>query len=190
MRLATSACPWMIVKRHFVGREEPDFSMRSQPKSLRALTLFSSSIKPAGMAPRPSRFQATSRSCSFRHARLNSTAKKISGNSCGRTGCRTEFSNPSTISSITAATPGTRSSISRGKSCPSRAAIGRPQVTQSEDWYKPRVIHSISLGSLDCCRYCRRGPGLCRAGNPLPRIWDKRAGRLSRTKLFGRQPRT
>src|SRR5258708_9289034 len=28
-------------------------SMRSQPKSLRALTLFSSSIKPAGMAPRP-----------------------------------------------------------------------------------------------------------------------------------------
>src|SRR5262249_31438503 len=39
-------------------------SMRSQPKSLRALTLFSSSIKPAGMAPRPSRFQPTSRSCS------------------------------------------------------------------------------------------------------------------------------
>jgi hypothetical protein len=76
-------------------------------------------------------FQATSRSCSFRHARLNSTAKKISGNSCGRTGCRTEFSNPSTTSSITAATPGTRLSISRGKSCPSRAAIGQPQVTQS-----------------------------------------------------------
>ena len=36
-------------------------------------------------------------------ARLNSTAKKIFGNSCGRTGCRTEFSNPSTTSSITAA---------------------------------------------------------------------------------------
>src|SRR5262249_7185208 len=70
----------------------------------------------------------------------NSTAKKISGNSCGRTGCRTEFSNPSTTSSITAATPGTRSSISRGKSCPSRAAIGQPQVIQSEDWYKPKVI--------------------------------------------------
>src|SRR6266550_1063352 len=68
-------------------------SMRSQPKSLRALTLFSSSIKPAGMAPRPSRFQTTSRSCSSRHAHPNSTAKKISGNSCGRTGCRTEFSN-------------------------------------------------------------------------------------------------
>jgi hypothetical protein len=36
-------------------------------------------------------------------------------------GCRTKFLNPSTISSITAATLGTRSSISRGKSCPSRA---------------------------------------------------------------------
>jgi len=110
--------------------------MRSQPKSLRALTLLFSSIKPGGMAPRPSRFQTTSRSCSFRHAHPNSTAKKISGNSCGRTGCRTEFSNPSTTLSITAATPGTRSLISRGKSCPSPAAIGQPQVTQSEDWYK------------------------------------------------------
>ena len=105
------------------------------PRSLRALTLFSSSIKPAGMAPRPSRFQTTSRSCSSRHAHPNSTAKKISGNSCGRTGCRTEFSNPSTISSITAATLGTRSPISRGKSCPSPAAIAQPQVIQSEDWY-------------------------------------------------------
>jgi hypothetical protein len=74
-------------------------SMRSQPKSLRALTLFSSSIKPGGMAPRPSRFQTTSRSCSFHRAHPNSTAKKISGSSCGRTGCRTEFSNRSTISS-------------------------------------------------------------------------------------------
>src|SRR5262245_20498759 len=119
-------------------------SMRSQPKSLRALTLFSSSIKPAGMAPRPSRFQTTSRSCGSRHAHPNSTAKKISGNSCGRTGCRTEFSNPSTTSSITAATPGTPSSISRGKSCPSPAAIGQPQVTQSEDWYKAsdQIVHA------------------------------------------------
>jgi hypothetical protein len=55
----------------------------------------------------------------FRHARPNSTAKKISGNSCGRTGCRTEFSNLSTTSSITAATPETPSSTSRRKSCPS-----------------------------------------------------------------------
>src|SRR5262249_23347942 len=120
----------------------------SQPKSLLALTLFSSSIKPDGMAPRPSRFQATSRSCSCRHARPNSTAKKISGNSCGRTGYRTEFSNPSTISSITAATPGTRSSSGRGKSCPSRTAIGQPQVTQSEDWYYMWVVYV----SLPTCR--------------------------------------
>src|SRR6516225_405434 len=113
-------------------------SMRSQPKSLRALTLLSSSIKPGGMAPRPSRFQTTSRSCSFRHAHLNSTAKKISGNSCGRTGCRTEFSNPSTISSTTAATLGTHSSTSPGRSCPSPDAIGQQSVTQTEDWYYRR----------------------------------------------------
>jgi hypothetical protein len=37
----------------------------------------------------------------------SSTAKKISGNSCAKTGCRTEYSNPSRISSITAAMPGT-----------------------------------------------------------------------------------
>src|SRR6516162_3228948 len=124
-------------------------SMRSQPKSLRALTLLFSLIKPGGMAPRPSRFQTTSRSSSFRHARPNSTAKKISGNSCGRTGCRTEFSNPSTTSSITAATPGTRSSISRGKSCLSPAAIGQPQVTQSEYWYKrQRPVQKLSCA--DC----------------------------------------
>ena len=120
--------------------------MRSQPKSLRALTLLFSSIKPGGMAPRPSRFQTTSRSCSFRHAHPNSTAKKISGNSCGRTGCRTEFSNPSTTLSITAATPGTRSSISRGKSCPSPAAIGQPQVIQSEDWYKGSISSCDGVG--------------------------------------------
>src|SRR6266446_9074665 len=34
-----------------------------------------------------------------------------------------------------AVTPGTRSSISPGRSCPSRAAIGRAWVTQCEDWY-------------------------------------------------------
>src|SRR5206468_13089546 len=128
-------------------------SMRSQPKSLRALTLFASSIKPAGMAPRPSRFQTTSRSCSSRHAHPNSTAKKISGNSCGRTGCRTEFFNPSTISSITAATLGTRSSINRGKSCPSPAAIGQPQVTQSEDWYKPYIEELKIIRVNEICQH-------------------------------------
>ena len=51
----------------------------------------------------------------------NSTARKTSGNSCDRTGSRTGSSNPSTISSITAATPGTHSSISSGRSCRARA---------------------------------------------------------------------
>ena len=50
----------------------------------RALTLFSSWIKPGGMAPRPSRFQTTFCSCSSRRAHPNSTVKKISGNSCER----------------------------------------------------------------------------------------------------------
>src|SRR5712672_1874981 len=65
-----------------------------------------------------------------------------------RTGCRTEFSNPSTISSITAATLGTRSLISRGKSCPSPAAIGQPQVTQSEDWYKTEHSSSAMIALM------------------------------------------
>jgi hypothetical protein len=88
------------------------------------------------VALRPSRFPATSRSCSSRPARPSSTAKKTSGSSCGRIGCQIASSNPSTTSSIIAATPGTRSSISRGKSCPSPAAIGPSSVTQYEDWYK------------------------------------------------------
>jgi DDE superfamily endonuclease len=61
-----------------------------------------------------------------RRAPPSSTAKKTSGSSCGRTGCRTDSSNPSTISSTTAATPGTRSSISHGKSGQSPTAIGQP----------------------------------------------------------------
>src|SRR5262249_52961926 len=124
-------------------------SMRSQPKSLRALTLFSSSIKPAGMAPRPSRFQTTSRSCSSRHAHPNSTAKKISGNSCGRIGCQTGFSNPSTISLTIAATLGTYSSTNPGRLCPSRDATGQQSVTQSEDWYKTFLRWCVGRAILD-----------------------------------------
>ena len=37
--------------------------------------------------------------------------------------------------STTAAMPGTRSSISPGRSCLSPAAIGQPWVIQCEDWY-------------------------------------------------------
>src|SRR5262249_54995865 len=58
------------------------------------------------------------------------------GSSCVRTGCQTGSSNPSTTSSTTVATPGTPSSLSRGRSCPSPDATGRPSVTHSEDWYK------------------------------------------------------
>jgi hypothetical protein len=89
--------------------------------------------------PRLSRSRAISRSCCCRHALPNSTARKMFGSSCVRIGCQTGSSNPSTISSTTAATPGTRSSISPGRSCPSRAAIGRAWVTQCEDWYKRQL---------------------------------------------------
>src|SRR6266478_1801817 len=111
-------------------------ALKSQPRSLRARMRSSSSIKPAGMAPRLSRSRAISRSCCCRHALPNSTARKMFGSSCVRIGCQTGSSNPSTISSTTAVTPGTPSSISPGRSCPSRTAIGQAWVTQCEDWYK------------------------------------------------------
>src|SRR5262249_2331189 len=75
-------------------------------------------------------------SCRCRRAHPNSTARKTSGSSCVRIGCQTGFSNPSTISSTTAATLGTHSSTSPGRLCPSRDATGQQSVTQSEDWYK------------------------------------------------------
>src|SRR5262249_14018014 len=59
-----------------------------------------------------------------------------SGSSCVRIGCQTGFSNPSTISSTTAATLGTHSLTNPGRLCPSRDATGQQSVTQSEDWYK------------------------------------------------------
>src|SRR5215217_5633528 len=62
-------------------------------------------------------------------------ARKTSGSSCVRTGFPTASSKATTTSSITAATPGTLSSISPGKLCPSRYVIGLSSVTQSEDWY-------------------------------------------------------
>src|SRR6266487_6081705 len=123
-------------------------STKSQQKSPQTLTPFYSSIKPDGMAPKPSRFRATSRSCHCRRAHPSSTAKKISGSSCARTGFRTASSNPSTTSSTTAATPGTLSPISRGRSCPLPTAIGQSSVTLNEDWYKfvkPRDQRSIVI---------------------------------------------
>jgi hypothetical protein len=61
------------------------------------------------------------------------------GSSCAKTGCQTASSNPTTTSSITAVTPGTPSSISRGRSCQSRSAIGPTSVDQLEDWYYART---------------------------------------------------
>ena len=81
----------------------------------------------------------TYRSYNCRRVHLSSTAKKISGNSSDKTGCRTGSSNPSTTSSITVAMPGTPSSISPGKSCPSHVATGPSSVTHSEDWYNSNI---------------------------------------------------
>ena len=114
-------------------------SMRSRLRSAPEHTQSCSSIKPAGMAPKFSRCRAASRLCRCRRARPNSMARKTFGSSCGRTGSQIGSSNPSTISSITAATLGTPSSISLGKSCPSHAATGQPWVTQCEDWYSGRI---------------------------------------------------
>jgi hypothetical protein len=91
-----------------------------------------------------SSLQATSRSCHCRHAHPSSIPKKISGNSCERTGCRTASSNPSTTSSTTVAMPGTRSSTSPGKSCPSPAAIGLVPVNHCEGWYNAFGLASPS----------------------------------------------
>src|SRR5262245_49214415 len=101
------------------------------------------------MAPRPSRFQTTSRSCSFRRAHPNSTARKTSGSSCVRIGCQTGFSNPSTISSTTAATLGTHSLTNPGRLCPSRDATGQQSITQSEDWYKTALTASAISDYLE-----------------------------------------
>ncbi|MVT71194.1 hypothetical protein GPL21_39845 [Bradyrhizobium pachyrhizi] len=53
---------------------------------------------------------------------------------CATIGCQTAPSNPMTTSSITAVTPGILSSISRGRSCQSRSAIGPTSVHQF-NWY-------------------------------------------------------
>src|ERR1019366_9066655 len=61
----------------------------------------------------------------------SSTRSKTSGSSCATTGSPTASSNPTTISSITAARLGTSSSINPGASCPSDCANGN---TGSNQW--------------------------------------------------------
>src|SRR5262249_11341849 len=102
--------------------------------------------RPDGMALKPWWFRTTSHSCRCRRAHPNSTARKTSGSSCVRIGCQTGFSNPSTISSTTAATLGTHSSTNPGRLCPSRDAIGQQSVTQSEDWYNMTL--RATLGAI------------------------------------------
>src|SRR5262249_40889628 len=89
--------------------------------------------------------------------------------SCVRIGCQTGFSNPSTISSTTAATLGTHSSTNPGRLCPSRDATGQQSITQSEDWYQtaetlthPRHRSRLRLGAyipLDHRTFCNGCPG-------------------------------
>ena len=80
-----------------------------------------------------------------------STLKKTSGSTCAQIRSRTACSNPTTISSITAATPGTPSSTSPGKSCPSPAATGPQSVSHYEDWYKLTHVRVADL-LADCIR--------------------------------------
>src|SRR5690242_12207726 len=84
-------------------------------------------------------------------------ARKTSGSSCGRTGSQIGSSNPSTISSITAATLGTPSLINLGKSCPSRAATGQPWVTQCEDWYYTLIDVTVGHFFSDVALDARAG---------------------------------
>ena len=71
---------------------------------------------------------------------------RASGSSCATTGSQTASSNPTTISSITAARHGTSSSINPGGSCPSDCAIGR---TGSDQWDLVLVAATcLSLGSI------------------------------------------
>src|SRR5262249_57618934 len=62
-----------------------------------------------------------------------------------RIGCQTGSSNPSTISSTTAATLGTHSLTNPGRLCPSRDATGQQSVTQSEHWLLRVARHVIRL---------------------------------------------
>src|SRR5262249_1343861 len=131
-------------------------STRSQPKSPSERTPLSSLIRLARIAPNPYRFRTIAHSCRCRRAHPNSTARKTSGSSCVRIGCQTGFSNPSTISSTTAATLGTHSSTSPGRLCPSRDATGQQSVTQSEDWYKTSAASITLFGFLsELGPYCR-----------------------------------
>ena len=104
--------------------DEPASGRNRQGSRTRLSMLSSSSIKPDGICQQDCSFPPTSPLCHCRRSALNSIRSKISGNICATTGSRTASSNPTTISSITAAMPGIRSSTAPGKSCPSDYACG------------------------------------------------------------------
>ena len=61
----------------------------------------------------------------------------------------TGSSNPSTTSSITVAMPGTPSSISPGKSCPSHVATSRIGISRlQQENYAHRNFHQLPVGIL------------------------------------------
>src|SRR5262249_49170325 len=90
-------------------------------------------------------------------------------------GCQTGFSNPSTISSTTAATLGTHSSTNPGRLCPSRDATGQQSITQSEDWYDTiDLLRSLSRERSPARAHRsfprkRESSLLSRSGSPLSR---------------------
>jgi transposase len=96
-------------------------------------TRSSSSIKPAGMAPRLLRSQAISHCCCCRHAELNGQENVWQFMRQNWLSNRIFKSFDDIVTTV--ATLGVRSSISPGRSCPSRAASGPAWVTQCEDWY-------------------------------------------------------
>lgn len=94
-------------------------STRSERWSRQTPMPSSSSIKQAGICPTSSISRTISPCCPYRRERQSSTPWKMSGSSCATTGWQIASSNPTTISSTTAAMLGTHSPISLGGSCPS-----------------------------------------------------------------------
>src|SRR5215468_6566116 len=108
-------------------------------------------LQPTGHAVSSRRDCTPGRAGGTRHS---PSRPRTSGSSCGKTGSLTASSHPTTTSSTTAATPGTLSSISPGKSCPSHGATGHTNVSHPEDWYYTtaagsRCATSRQLGTAD-----------------------------------------
>ena len=117
------APPWSCRLQH--RGDEPALGGDRQRLSRPAPTLCSWSIRQAGICQRVLSCRQTSPSCRCRRNPPSSTRSRTSGSSCATIGSRTVSSNPTMISSTTAARLGTSSSINPGASCPSDCANGR-----------------------------------------------------------------